>query len=292
MSNVVHAPYPRTFEKVENTWNAFDKDTDSIVLTLEADGSLRLWVGVRYDPPWLILPEDVQEAANLLRSVREYFRALDEKYHHVYWRATPLDCVGRPGRWAFYMYWYPRGTLEYSLKTPDIGASFLRDVASWTEYEKRREAAMPMTEEKIAEACSKLAEVLGVRGYLPRRLTDAEKDLGMDALAPDRVREHYAFMLTSIPEFVEQRRREKAMRWLGFLQGVAYGASKASIMTLAQMNMPDAPEQTDHSTHGRGTAEDGPDGSDCACRGTVEEAECARQGCGFCTPAVEVPGGD
>ncbi len=41
-----------------------------------------------------------------------------------------------------------------------------------------------------------------------------------------------------------------------------------------------------HSTHGRGTAEGGPDDSDCGCRGTVLEAACAEGGCGFCRRAV------
>lgn len=37
-----------------------------------------------------------------------------------------------------------------------------------------------------------------------------------------------------------------------------------------------------HATHGRGTAEDGPDGSDCACRTTTAVKTCAEAGCGFC----------
>ncbi len=42
----------------------------------------------------------------------------------------------------------------------------------------------------------------------------------------------------------------------------------------------------DHSRCGRGDAENGPDDSDCAHRGTALEAECAAAGCGFCIVAA------
>ncbi len=38
----------------------------------------------------------------------------------------------------------------------------------------------------------------------------------------------------------------------------------------------------DHSDHGRGTKETGPDGSDCGCRTTEHMISCAVSGCGFC----------
>ncbi len=40
-----------------------------------------------------------------------------------------------------------------------------------------------------------------------------------------------------------------------------------------------------HHEHGRGTAEDGPDDSDCPCRATLLQDECASTGCGFCRVA-------
>lgn len=43
-----------------------------------------------------------------------------------------------------------------------------------------------------------------------------------------------------------------------------------------------APPTIDHSDHGRGDDESGPDDSDCLCRGTAQEAACAADGCGFC----------
>ena len=41
----------------------------------------------------------------------------------------------------------------------------------------------------------------------------------------------------------------------------------------------------DHDSHGRGTAESGPDDPDCPCRDTVRQAVCATAGCGFCLAA-------
>lgn len=38
----------------------------------------------------------------------------------------------------------------------------------------------------------------------------------------------------------------------------------------------------DHSSHGQGTEEDGPDDPDCPCRDTRQERACAQEGCGFC----------
>lgn len=42
---------------------------------------------------------------------------------------------------------------------------------------------------------------------------------------------------------------------------------------------------SEHASHGRGTADDGPEDPDCPCRGTSEQEECAKAGCGFCSAA-------
>lgn len=46
----------------------------------------------------------------------------------------------------------------------------------------------------------------------------------------------------------------------------------------------------DHSQHGRGTLEDGPDESDCGCRATEDEVECSQNGCGFCSVNADLSG--
>lgn len=43
-----------------------------------------------------------------------------------------------------------------------------------------------------------------------------------------------------------------------------------------------------HEGHGTGTAEDGPNESDCSCRETDEQAACAEAGCGFCKAAQDM----
>lgn len=44
----------------------------------------------------------------------------------------------------------------------------------------------------------------------------------------------------------------------------------------------------DHSDHGRGTREEGPDDPDCPCRGTKDEWDCGHAGCGFCLASAIV----
>lgn len=48
-------------------------------------------------------------------------------------------------------------------------------------------------------------------------------------------------------------------------------------------------EKIDHSDHGRGDAENGPDDPDCPCRNTNFREECAAAGCGFCRAAEPKP---
>lgn len=50
-----------------------------------------------------------------------------------------------------------------------------------------------------------------------------------------------------------------------------------------------AHDALDHSDHGRGTAEDGPDDPDCPCRTTEKQKVCAASGCGFCICAEPKP---
>jgi hypothetical protein len=43
----------------------------------------------------------------------------------------------------------------------------------------------------------------------------------------------------------------------------------------------------DHSEHGRGCDEFGPDDPDCVCRNTEREVECSEAGCGFCSSSCK-----
>lgn len=53
-----------------------------------------------------------------------------------------------------------------------------------------------------------------------------------------------------------------------------------------EADLEDSCPAASHADHGRGSPDDGPDDSDCPCRGTVQQAECADSGCGFCAAAL------
>lgn len=51
--------------------------------------------------------------------------------------------------------------------------------------------------------------------------------------------QHLLFMCGQIRELLGEGRREKVMRWLGFLQGVLWTDGYATLEELKRMNMPD-----------------------------------------------------
>lgn len=52
--------------------------------------------------------------------------------------------------------------------------------------------------------------------------------------------QHIAYMLCTIPELMAAGRREKAMRWLGFVQGWLWARGLCSIEELKACNKPAA----------------------------------------------------
>jgi len=50
--------------------------------------------------------------------------------------------------------------------------------------------------------------------------------------------EHTAWMLCKIPEFMAAGRHEKAMRWLGFVQGYLWARGLAGIDEMKEWNRP------------------------------------------------------
>lgn len=81
-----------------------------------------------------------------------------------------------------------------------------------------------MKPEKIAEVCDRYRKVL------------AQWDDGDNGRATQN---HLLGMLDRIVVFVDQGRREKAMRWLGFVQGWLWAASIYTIEEMADHNRPD-----------------------------------------------------
>ena len=87
----------------------------------------------------------------------------------------------------------------------------------------------------------------------PRGMTD-EKIMSVLALYEDRLRGltsgpsgtktivHLLGMIPKIGAFLDEGRREKAFRWLGFMQGVLYALGHYTIEQMAEHNRPAAIE--------------------------------------------------
>ncbi|TXH10970.1 MAG: hypothetical protein E6R03_14780 [Hyphomicrobiaceae bacterium] len=92
---------------------------------------------------------------------------------------------------------------------------------------------MPMTDEKITSVCEEMAARLkseivncGEPPLQPKRHDDPSESW-------ESLFEHLLFMCEEIPRLLP--RREKAMRWLGWAQGVMLGLGE-----LKRLNMPEA----------------------------------------------------
>jgi hypothetical protein len=91
-----------------------------------------------------------------------------------------------------------------------------------------------MTRDQVRTACAKYAARLGARGCVPVRNID-EKTL-------DGRLNHIRWMCDEVPRMLEEKqpfetdssraRLEKAMRWLGFMQGAM---AVADVMTIDEM---------------------------------------------------------
>lgn len=94
-----------------------------------------------------------------------------------------------------------------------------------------------MTDEKILEAlarCQCCLPTAEVRRALPTEIPSRE---GMWR--------HLGWMMDETRVLVKDGRREKAMRWLGFIQGVIWATGMATIDDLKAMNKPDTESGTD-----------------------------------------------
>ena len=77
-----------------------------------------------------------------------------------------------------------------------------------------------MKEEKIINACKKY-----------------EKDLKELYTDPDL--HHMEWMTTQVPQFIKDGRKEKANRWLGFIQGALWAKRIYTIDEMKEHNRPD-----------------------------------------------------
>lgn len=85
---------------------------------------------------------------------------------------------------------------------------------------------MAMSDEQVRTACGACLNALFANNNV------------VQPLERGTPREHVAWMLCKIPEFMASDRREKAMRWLGFVQGYLWASGLAGIDEMKVWNKP------------------------------------------------------
>jgi hypothetical protein len=73
----------------------------------------------------------------------------------------------------------------------------------------------------------------------PRQLPEAESRLLQHYISAEAELAHLRFMCIEAQKFVDEDRVEKAMRWLGFLQGVLWAREFYSLDDLKNHSRPD-----------------------------------------------------
>jgi hypothetical protein len=86
-----------------------------------------------------------------------------------------------------------------------------------------------MKDEKILEVC----------GVYTEKLKSIDKDKVKLYYNSNEQLEHIEWMLTQIPIFLKAGRKEKANRWLGFVQGVLWARKIYMIEDMKGHNKPD-----------------------------------------------------
>lgn len=104
-----------------------------------------------------------------------------------------------------------------------------------------------MTPEKTKEALANLAQVCKDHGAsVMKRLDgtcpcrcDLTTVFGSGRPMTTHQLDHLFFMAIEAQKFVDAGRIEKAMRWLGFIQGAVWGGGLVSIDSMKDLNRPD-----------------------------------------------------
>lgn len=103
-----------------------------------------------------------------------------------------------------------------------------------------------MNAEKVTEICAKYAA--DIRSTRPdmaaERLPDAGAKFMAHYISPLAMTQHMLFLCEEIPKLMAAGRVEKAMRWLGWLQGALWGTN---FETLEDAKMRNAPEGATYS---------------------------------------------
>lgn len=98
-----------------------------------------------------------------------------------------------------------------------------------------------MTPARVKEIATKYETLLLKGGSKPERLKDEVPVPGSPAryISTEERLNHLLWMCSALKEIAEQEGRiEKAMRWLGFIQGALWSADIVTIEDLKHDNMP------------------------------------------------------
>lgn len=77
----------------------------------------------------------------------------------------------------------------------------------------------------------------------PVQLSEGRSQLSTRFLGWEECAAHYKFMCDEAQRFVDAGRIEKAMRWLGFLQGAFWRCGRFNLDDLKNHSRPDSPER-------------------------------------------------
>lgn len=93
-----------------------------------------------------------------------------------------------------------------------------------------------MTDRKILDAVAECKRIVLEcdKKAVAKRVEDK-----LEAPAFTEISSHMLYMCEEIPLMLSDGRREKVMRWLGFMQGVIWSTYGTSLKSLKKMNMPD-----------------------------------------------------
>lgn len=80
---------------------------------------------------------------------------------------------------------------------------------------------------KVLQVTATIADLLRQRGCTPMR-DNSHPNLN-----------HLLWMCTKIPSLIQEERLDKAMRWLGFLQGALWALEILSVEESKRLNMPE-----------------------------------------------------
>jgi hypothetical protein len=128
--------------------------------------------------------------------------------------------------------------------TPEDYAEAEAEREHWQEWDERHALTervdailaveeSAMTDEQVGVVLALYERTLTEKGYKP-----IQADLAVSHQATDVRLNHCLWAVGQVREFLKDGRREKAMRWLGFLQGALWSEGLFSISSLADHNRP------------------------------------------------------